>query len=52
MAYLHQTGWAAPSERELKSFTMIDDEMIEHFKAIVARKARCYERNYVAEIDK
>ena len=57
MAYLHPNGFPPPSERQLKSLTLIDegliDEgMIELFKSVVARKARFYERVYVAEIGK
>jgi hypothetical protein len=52
MAYLHPDGFSPPSERQLKSLTTIDEEMLAHFKSVVARKARFYERYYVAEIGK
>ena len=52
MAYVHQNGFEASSDSQIKSFTAIDDEMLERFKQTVARKARVYERYYVAEIDK
>jgi hypothetical protein len=48
MAYLHQTGWIAPTGQELKSCTTIDDETLQLFKTIVAEKATTYERFYVA----
>jgi hypothetical protein len=53
MAYTHQTGWTAPSGRQIKSARAeIDDEALELFKSVVTEKAAFYERTFVAAMAK